>query len=99
MTRSTDPKSVVHMVQVGVHWVPRSLSEELRRQVELAIPWLPHGVPCRIEHLVTPQFWLPLSNSERRLMGRCLAHWVANDELELVFLGRREVGHKSYGRK
>jgi len=79
--------------------IPKVLHDELRRQVEDALDWLPPDVTCRIEHLVTPRFWLPLRKSQRRRLGRCLAHWVSRRELALEFVGPWHVTHKRYRRR
>jgi hypothetical protein len=79
--------------------VRKDLYDELRRQVEDALNWLPPDVPCRIEHLVTPRFWLPLRKSLRRRLGRCLAYWVASGELPLEFVDLWRVTHKRYRRR
>ena len=79
--------------------LPKDEHDEFRREIEDAIPWLPPGVTCRIEHLVTPRFWLPKNNRKRRDLGRVLAYWVANGELPLEFVGDRRRGNKRYRRK
>ena len=69
---------------------------EFRRQLMAAIQWLPPGVTCDIGDLVTPQFWLPLGKFTRSKLGRFLAHWVANGELPLEFVGPPKRPNKRY---
>jgi hypothetical protein len=73
--------------------------DELRRQIEDALQWLPYGVACKIDHLVTPEFWLPKSHALRRDLGRCLAYWVSNRELPLEFVGPARATNKRYRRR
>ena len=61
--------------------------------------WLPPGVTCGIENLVTPKFWLPKRNRRRRDLGRCLAYWVAKGELPLEFVGDWRRTNKRYRRR
>ena len=79
--------------------VPKDVYDEFRREIEDALNWLPPGVPCRIDQLVTPRFWLPKGNALRRDLGRCLAHWVKNGELPLEFVGDRRSTNKRYRRR
>ena len=76
--------------------VPRDVCREFRRLVDDAIRWLPPGVTCDIGDLVTPAFWLPLGKSMRGKLGRFLAHWVANGELPLEFVGSARRPNKRY---
>ena len=89
---------VIGLLRNGVE-LPKGEHDEFRREIEGAVPWLPPGVTCRIEQLVTPRFWLPRSHQKRRDLGRVLAHWVANGELPLEFVGDRRRGNKRYRRK
>ncbi len=86
------------MLPNGTH-VPWTLAREFRRMVEDAIEWLPPEVTCDIGDLVTPAFWLPLGKWTRSKLGRCLAHWVANGELPLEFVGSVRRTHKRYRRR
>ena len=76
--------------------VPKELYEELRRQVEEAIPTLRYGVTYRIPDFVTAAFWMPLSRYMRRQLGRCLADWVARGEVDLEFVGCPMCNCKRY---
>ena len=76
--------------------VPKVLHDELRRQVEEAIPTLRYGVTYRIPDLVTAAFWMPLSRYMRRQLGRCLADWVARGEVDLEFVGCPMCNCKRY---
>ncbi len=78
--------------------LPRETCREFRRQLEAAVPWLPPDVNCEIRDLVTPQFWLPKSKFMRRKLGRLLAYWVANGELDLGFVPGRST-NKRYRRR
>jgi len=101
MNDPTDTKirTVYIMVLPNGTCVRKDLYDELRRQVEDALRWLPPGVTCHIEHLVRPQYWLPIRKSTRRRLGRCLAYWVANGELPLEFVDPWRVTHKRYRRR
>lgn len=76
--------------------LPRTVVQEFRRQVEDAIRWLPPGVICDIRDLVTPKFWLPRGKLMRSKLGRFLAHWVAQGELPLEFVGSPRRPNKRY---
>jgi len=92
----TDVYIVYIMVLPNGTAVPKVEYDELRREVEDAIGWLPFGVPCSIENLVTPKFWLPKRNRRRRDLGRCLAYWVAKGALPLEFVGPAVRTNKRY---
>jgi len=79
--------------------IPKDTCDEFRRELEDAFNWLPPGVTCRIDQLVTPRFWLPKGNALRRDLGRCLAYWVKNGELPLEFVGDRRRSNKRYRRR
>jgi hypothetical protein len=89
---------VIVLLPNGVE-LPQGEHDEFWREIEDALRWLPPGVTCRIEHFVTPKFWLPRSKRKRRDLGRVLAYWVANGELHLEFVGDRRRGNKRYRRK
>ena len=92
------PAEIIMLLPNAIQ-IPRVEHDEFRREVEDALRWLPPGVTCRIDHLVTPKFWLPKSHRQRRLLGRVLAYWVANGELPLEFVGNPRRGNKRYRRK
>lgn len=98
MNSTNSVVELVVMLRNGVE-IPKLEHDEFRREIEDAIWWLRPGVPCRIDHLVTPKFWLPKGNQKRRLLGRVLAYWVANGELPLEFVGDPRRGNKRYRRK
>ena len=59
MNDLTDIRSVrIRMLPNGT-CISQDLYDEFRREVEDALTWLPFGVTCRIDQLVTPKFWLP----------------------------------------
>jgi hypothetical protein len=89
---------LIVLLRNGVE-LPKVEHDEFRCEIVDAIRWLPTGVTCRIDHLVTPKFWLSKSSRKRRLLGRVLAYWVANGELPLEFVGDRRRGNKRYRRK
>ena len=76
--------------------VPKELYEDLRSQVEAAVPTLRSEVTYRIQDLVEPTFWMPQSRYMRRQLGRCLAAWVANGEVALGFVGCPRCNSKRY---
>ena len=79
--------------------IAKEICDEFRRELDDALNWLPPGVPCRIDQLVTPRFWLPKGNALRRDLGRCLAYWVGKGELPLEFVGARRSTNKRYRRR
>jgi hypothetical protein len=86
MNNAYDNIVYIEMLPNGTD-LPRALCREFRRQVEDATRWLPPGVTCDIGDLVTPGFWLPLGERTRSKLGQFLAHWVAQGELRLEFVG------------
>ena len=92
-----------HVVRIDVlpngTSLPAKLTDEFRSEIEDSLRWLPKGVTCRIEHLVTPRFWLNKPAGVRRDLGRFLAYWVARGDFALEFVGRIGKTQKRYRRR
>ena len=97
-TRTAPEVAIIVLLGNGVE-LTQDERDEFWCEIWDGTRWLPFGVTCRIEHLVTPKFWLSKSYRKRRLLGRVLAYWVANGDLPLEFVGDRRRGHKRYRRK
>jgi hypothetical protein len=79
--------------------VPKALHDELRRQVERAIPTLQRGREYAIGQMAEAAFWRPIAKGLRSRLGKCLAHWVARRELALEFVGCPRCNAKRYVRR
>jgi len=76
--------------------IPAALYNAIRLQVEEIIPAMERGVEYTLEMLCGDAFWQTLTDGERRMAGRCLAHMVANKRLPLRFVGCPHEHPKKY---
>jgi len=88
------PSNII--VLPGRIYIDKRLFLELRKQVEDIVGQLLHGAEYRIQDLVSKKWWTPLTNSERRTVGRALAHLVSNDQIGLRFVGCPRCNSKRY---
>jgi hypothetical protein len=72
-----------------VYTVTAAFYNAVRLQVEESIPGLIHGEKYKSEWLCGNAFWKPLSNDEKRMAGRCIAHMVVTGVLPLRFADSR----------
>jgi len=96
MADKSDLTTVLMVLLPGGYWVQKDLLDELRRQVMEAIPLLTFGVECKIQTFLRPDFWGPLSTTERRTLGRALAHLVSTGQVALRFAGCPRCNSKRY---
>jgi hypothetical protein len=68
----------------------------VRLQVEEVIPVLERDVKYKLEMLCGEAFWRTLSDGEKRMAGRCMAHMVANGLLPLRFADTKHEYPKWY---
>lgn len=68
----------------------------IRLQVEEVIPAMERGVKYTLEMLCGDAFWRTLSDGEKRMAGRCMAHMVANKRLPLCFTDSKHEYPKWY---
>lgn len=57
----------------------------VRQQVDARLPDLERGKSDTAKRLCGEEFWLGLTNGERRMAGRCIAHMVVHGVLPLRF--------------
>ena len=80
---------------VRTYSVARVFYDAIRREILDVMPALFPDAGYTVEMLCGSDIWLPMSDTQQRLAGRCVAHMVRNDELPLRRLGCR---HKSPAR-
>jgi hypothetical protein len=68
----------------------------VRLQVEEVIPGMERGVKYTLEMLCGDAFWRTLSDGEKRMAGRCMAHMVVNKRLPLCFAESKHEYPKWY---
>ena len=79
----------------GFHKVPKRFYDDVRQQILNIIPALLPACDYTVEMLCGPDFWGPLSDHQKQIAGKAVAHMVRRHELPL-----RRVGcpHKSPAR-
>lgn len=68
----------------------------LIRQVEAIVPALDAFESYTLKALCGDAFWRQLSNGERRMAGRCMAHMVSHKILPLTFAKTKHEYPKRY---
>jgi len=76
--------------------VPEKFYNVVLYQVREILPALIPGEKYTLELLCGDAFWLPLSDGQRRMAGRCMAHMVNNDQLPLCFAITKHEYPKRY---
>lgn len=76
--------------------VSEAFYNKVRRQVHEIIPAMLPGEKYTLEMLCGDEFWLPLSDGNKRLSGRCMAHMVTRGLLPLRFARTKHEYPKRY---
>ena len=79
-----------------IYTVAAAFYNAVRYQAEEIIPALIPGVKYKSEWLCGDAFWTPLSDGEKRMAGRCIAHMVVNGLLPLRFAESKHEYPKWY---
>ena len=85
-----------HIVLYDGYTVSADFYNSVRLQVDNVIPALERDRKYTLAMLCGPEFWDCLSNGERRMAGRCMAHLVACKRLPLRFAESRHEYPKYY---
>ena len=98
---STDSQIKVHtyiMVYDGenIYTVSAAFYNAVQYEVEESIPGLTPSWKYKSEWLCGDAFWTPLSDGEKRMAGRCIAHMVVNGLLPLRFAESKHEYPKWY---
>jgi len=54
------------------------------------------GIKCTVEQFVGQKLWCELGSGERKLAGRCVAHMVSKNLLQLDFAGKTKANAQQY---
>ena len=63
---------------------PREYYEQSVTWIDLRLPGLPPGI-YTVEKLAGKEYWAELSDGDRKLFGRCIAHAIGRGLLDLEF--------------
>ena len=80
---------------LGRYKVPREFYDEVHRQVTYAIPRRRFGKEYKAKNFVDPALWGD-DKAIHILIGRCIAHLVANKKVDLCFVGCPRCTNKRY---
>jgi hypothetical protein len=76
--------------------IPAALYNDVLKTVSEVIHLLVPGEIYTVEIIYGKALWGPLTDGEKRMAGRCLAHMVANRRLPLRFVGCPHEHPKKY---
>jgi len=54
------------------------------------------GVQCTVKQFIGKDLWNELDTGERKLAGRCVAHMVSKNLLQLDFAGKTKANAQQY---
>ena len=72
---------MTYLILADGYTVTESFYNKVGSQVAEIIPAMLPGAKYTLEMLCGDEFWQSLSNGEKRLAGRCMAHSVASGQL------------------
>lgn len=85
------------MQVLGGQWAPRSLYEQVSRDIADRIAQLVPGKLYRLQDIYGDQPWTSLGNAwVKRKAGRCFAHMVSMGRFPLTFVQYKRSATKRY---
>ena len=96
MTNSTTASEEQMIVLSGGRKASVDFYRAVQRQVVESIPKLRFGREYRSQDLIDPAFWDCGGKGVHQLMGKCVAHLVANGKVALAFASCPRCSNKRY---
>ena len=95
-TKSANNDPVKSYVIRHDYSVPSEFFNAIVRIIREILPALWSDQPFTLKLLCGPEFWDQLTDGERRMAGRCMAHLVVSGQLPLRFAESRHEDPKHY---
>lgn len=80
----------------GNYMVLESFYKNIQSQIEEALPFLERDMQYTVEMLCDPNFWKSLNPGQKKMAGRCVAHMVMENRIQLSFAGKSISNSRLY---
>jgi hypothetical protein len=89
-------ETIVYMPLHDGTWVSKAFYEKIRHQVLDVLQAVQPDFICTLEMLCEPDFWMGLSDGQRRIAGKCMSHMVRHGILPFATAGKPCASPKRY---